>query len=107
LASHEIIEQMPQGELILAPAGERITAAHDFYAAFDASEEFSIRYQEHDIGKLQSTLIPPVGENLILAGRRWQWSRSRPTPSASSSHRPAAGSRHSSWQRRDDPLACG
>ncbi|MEO8352811.1 MAG: helicase-related protein [Chthoniobacteraceae bacterium] len=72
LASHEIIEQMPQGELILAPAGERITAAHDFYAAFDASEEFSIRYQEHDIGKLPSTLIPPVGENLILAGRRWR-----------------------------------
>ena len=72
LAGHEIIEQMPQGELILAPAGERIAAAHDFYAAFAANEEYSVRYQEHDIGKLQSTLIPPVGENLILAGRRWR-----------------------------------
>lgn len=72
LAGNEIIEQMPQGELILAPDGERITGAHDFYAAFDASEEYSIRYQQNDIGKLQSSLIPPVGENLILAGRRWR-----------------------------------
>ena len=72
LADHEIIEQMPQGELILAPAGERIAAACDFYAAFDAGDEFSVRCEDRDIGKLQSSLIPPVGENLILAGRRWR-----------------------------------
>ena len=72
LLGNDIIEKMPQGELILAPAGERITAAHDFYAAFDATEEYSIRYQQNDIGKLQSSLIPPIGENLILAGRRWR-----------------------------------
>ncbi len=72
LARNEIVEQMPQGEIILALHGERITAAQDFYAAFDASEEFSVRFESHDIGKLQSSLIPPVGENLILAGRRWR-----------------------------------
>jgi ATP-dependent Lhr-like helicase len=72
LARNEIIEQMPQGELILAPDGERITAAHDFYAAFDAGDEYSVRYEHNDIGTLQSSLIPPIGENLILAGRRWR-----------------------------------
>jgi ATP-dependent Lhr-like helicase len=66
------IEQMPTGELILAPVGERVTADRDFYAAFEAAEDFAIRHDGREIGKLQSTLIPPVGENLILAGRRWR-----------------------------------
>ena len=71
LGGKQLIEQMPTGELILAPAGERITAERDFYAAFASSEEFVVRHDTHEIGKLQSSLVPPVGENLILAGRRW------------------------------------
>ncbi len=71
LGGKELIEQMPTGELILAPAGERITAERDFYAAFASSEEFVVRHDTREIGKLQSLLVPPVGENVILAGRRW------------------------------------
>ena len=71
LASNDLIEQVPQGELILAPVGERLTAAADFYAAFQAVEEYSVRNNAEDIGKLQCSLIPPEGETLILAGRRW------------------------------------
>ena len=71
LGKHELIEQMPTGELILAPQKERITSDRDFYAAFASSEEFVIRHEGREIGKLQSSLIPPVGENLILGGRRW------------------------------------
>ena len=69
LGARELIEQMPSGELILAPAGERITAERDFYAAFASSDEFIVRHDAHEIGKLVN--FPPVGENLILAGRRW------------------------------------
>ena len=72
LSGTQHIEQMPTNELILAPVGERVTADRDFYAAFEAAEEFAIRHDGREIGKLQSTLIPPVGENLILAGRRWR-----------------------------------
>jgi ATP-dependent Lhr-like helicase len=72
LGGKQLIEQMPTGELILAPAGERITVERDFYAAFASSEEFVVRHDGREIGKLRSTLIPPVGENLILAGRRWR-----------------------------------
>jgi len=71
LGKHALVEQMPTGELILAPNGERITSDRDFYAAFASSEEFVIRHDGREIGKLQSSLIPPVGENLILGGRRW------------------------------------
>ena len=72
LGDHELIEQTPTGELILAPQGERITSDRDFYAAFAASEEFLIRHDGREIGKLPSSIIPPVGENLILGGRRWR-----------------------------------
>ena len=71
LGGKQIIEQMPTGELILAPAGERITAERDFYAAFASSEEFVVRHETHEIGKLQSSLVPPIGGNIILGGRRW------------------------------------
>ncbi|HEX5222918.1 MAG TPA: DEAD/DEAH box helicase [Verrucomicrobiae bacterium] len=71
LGECELIEQMPTGELILTPQGERITSDRDFYAAFMSTEEFIVRHEGKEIGKLQSTLIPPIGENLILGGRRW------------------------------------
>jgi ATP-dependent Lhr-like helicase len=71
LGNQEIIEQVPTGELILAPKGERITSDRDFYAAFASSEEFAIRHDGRELGKLQSSLVPPQGENLILGGRRW------------------------------------
>ncbi len=72
IGEKQLIEQMPTGELILAPAGERITSDRDFYAAFASSEEFVVRHEGREIGKLQSSLVPPVGENLILGGRRWR-----------------------------------
>ncbi len=72
LAANDLIEQMPEGELILALTGERVTAAADFYAAFQGTEEYTVRHDGEQIGKLQSSLLPPIGENIILAGRRWR-----------------------------------
>ena len=72
LAEHELIEQVPQGELILGLLGERITAKFDFYVAFQTADEFVIRCGQEEIGKLPVTVIPPVGESLMLAGKRWQ-----------------------------------
>lgn len=72
LAEHDLIEQVPQGELILGLLGERITASFDFYVAFQTTDEFVIRCGQEEIGKLPATVIPPVGEHLLLAGKRWQ-----------------------------------
>jgi len=72
LGQKEVIEQVPQGELILAPLGEKITSAYDFYAAFRGTEEFVIRDGDEDIGNLPANRIPPAGEYIILAGRRWK-----------------------------------
>jgi ATP-dependent helicase Lhr and Lhr-like helicase len=72
LAEHDLIEQVPQGEIILALEGESITSNFDFYAAFQSAEEFIIRAGGEEIGKLPANIVPPVGEHLILAGKRWQ-----------------------------------
>ncbi|MEI7773730.1 MAG: DEAD/DEAH box helicase [Verrucomicrobiota bacterium] len=72
LGSQGLIQQMASGEIILAPKGEQITSERDFYAAFTASEEFIVRHDGTDMGKLPSSIVPPIGENLILGGRRWR-----------------------------------
>lgn len=72
LAGHQLIEQVPQGELILALSGERITSNFAFYAAFQTTDEFTIRCGQEEIGKLPATVIPRVGEHLLLGGKRWQ-----------------------------------
>ena len=71
LAAHQLIEQVPTGDLILAPAGERIAAAKDFYSAFKGTEMFTVRHEKNEIGELAFDAVPPVGQIVILAGRRW------------------------------------
>lgn len=72
LHKHNLLEQTPDGTLILGLAGETITHDRSFYAAFQSTEEFSILHNDHHLGTLAADLVPPVGENLILGGRRWE-----------------------------------
>jgi ATP-dependent Lhr-like helicase len=72
LAAHDLIEQIPTGELILAPAGERIVESYEFYAAFASQIEFRVEYDGQQIGLLAQDCIPAVGEFLLFAGRRWR-----------------------------------
>ena len=72
LAEKDLIEQMPTGELILAPAGERIVESRDFYAAFASRIEYRVEHDGQPIGVLPQDSIPAEGEFLLLAGRRWR-----------------------------------
>jgi ATP-dependent Lhr-like helicase len=72
LGAKEIIEQMPTGELVLAPIGERITASLDFYASFQVTDEYALYHSDEPIGHLPANLIPPPGDLIIFAGRRWR-----------------------------------
>jgi ATP-dependent Lhr-like helicase len=72
LAAHKLVEQTPDALLILGLNGERLAASFDFYAAFWAAEEFAVRSGSEEIGKLPANIIPPVGDHLILAGKRWR-----------------------------------
>ena len=71
LAEHSIIQQMETGEIILAPEGERVVESRDFYAAFASSVDYSIEHDSDKIGVMPRDQLPPIGEHLLLAGRRW------------------------------------
>ena len=72
LAEKQLVEQMPTGELILAPAGERIVESRDFYASFASRIEYRVEHDGNAIGVLPQDNIPAEGEFLLLAGRRWK-----------------------------------
>jgi ATP-dependent Lhr-like helicase len=72
LAAKQLIEQMPTGEIILAPAGERIVESRDFYAAFASRIEYCVEHDHQAIGVLPQDSLPAVGEFLLFAARRWR-----------------------------------
>jgi ATP-dependent Lhr-like helicase len=72
LAAVQLIEQIPTGELILAPAGERVVESRDFYAAFASRIEYAVEHDGLPIGVLTADNIPAEGEFLLFAGRRWR-----------------------------------
>lgn len=72
LAARQLIEQVPTGELILAPAGERIVENYDFYAAFAGRIEYRVEHDGQPIGVLAQDIIPAEGEFLLFGGRRWR-----------------------------------
>jgi ATP-dependent Lhr-like helicase len=72
LSTHEIVEQMEQGDLILAPKGEAIVNHYSFYSAFASDVEYSVNYGSVLIGTLPALFLPQFNDHFLLAGRRWQ-----------------------------------
>ncbi|MCB9957918.1 MAG: DEAD/DEAH box helicase [Rhodospirillaceae bacterium] len=67
-----LIEQSPEGLLLLGEAGERIVEHYSFYAVFKTSEEFRIETAGKVLGTLPVESLLTVGATIIFAGRRWQ-----------------------------------
>ena len=72
LGQRDVVEQSPEGDLILGLVGERLRAERDFYAAFQGPDEFAVLHGQHAIGTLPLRFVPNIGEHLVLAGRRWK-----------------------------------
>ncbi len=70
LASTDVLEQMPEGDLILGLVGERLRKDKGFYAVFPTPEEFVVLHGAERVGTVSAAVEP--GEHLLLAGRRWQ-----------------------------------
>jgi ATP-dependent helicase Lhr and Lhr-like helicase len=71
LFEHRLIDQEPQGAIILGLAGEKITSAPNFYAAFATRLELSVRCGRTQVGKLPVTFEIKTGQCLLLNGKRW------------------------------------
>jgi ATP-dependent Lhr-like helicase len=72
LAERGVIQQTEDGDLILAPLGERIVGHFNFYSAFLSPEEYRLLADGEEIGSLP--ISSPLTEDsfLIFAGRRWK-----------------------------------
>lgn len=72
IGSHDLIEQAPDGTLVLGLHGEEIVGHYDFYSAFATSEEFRVVHSGALIGTLPTLYVPQPNTHLLLAGRRWK-----------------------------------
>jgi ATP-dependent Lhr-like helicase len=72
MGAADLIEQTPEGDLILGLRGERIVRKFDFYSAFQTEQELRVVCQGRTIGTI--TALPGLGADgfIILAGRRWK-----------------------------------
>ncbi|WP_372718041.1 DEAD/DEAH box helicase [Novipirellula sp.] len=72
LAAKELIEQTPQGDLILAPKGEQMVRHYSFYSAFASGSDYSVLHRSVPIGMLPADSLPKIDDHFLLGGRRWQ-----------------------------------
>ncbi len=66
-----LIEQAPDGTLLLGRAGERLVDHYEFYAVFVTGEEYRILHGSRTLGTLPITTPLMTGATLIFVGRRW------------------------------------
>ena len=72
IGAKDLIEQTPEGIIILGLKGERIVRSYEFYSAFVTEKELRVLHRGHLIGTVSA--LPTTGADgfLILAGRRWK-----------------------------------
>lgn len=73
-ASNEaaLIEQAPDGTIMLGRTGERLVAGRDFYAVFETDEEWRLVAGGTALGTLPIVNVLGVGSIVGFAGRRWR-----------------------------------
>ena len=67
-----LIEQSPDGTIMLGREGERLTVARDFYANFDTDEEWRLVAAGQALGTIPLANAVAVGGLVGFAGRRWR-----------------------------------
>lgn len=72
MGAKDLVEQTPEGIIILGLKGERIVRSFEFYSAFATEKELRVLHRSHLIGTVSA--LPTTGAEgfLILAGRRWK-----------------------------------
>lgn len=72
LGEADILEQGPDGLLILGLLGERLRKDREFYAAFASRSEYAVRAAGRVLGTLPLASLPQPGDHIVFAARRWQ-----------------------------------
>lgn len=67
-----LIEQAPDGTIMLAEIGEALTGARDFYAVFQSDQEWRLIHAGRTLGTIPISNVLGIGSLLAFAGRRWR-----------------------------------
>ena len=67
-----LIEQAPDGVLLLAREGERVVEHYSFYPVFQTPEEYRIIADGKPLGTLPVTMVLAPDMTIIFSGRRWR-----------------------------------
>lgn len=67
-----LIEQAPDGALLLARMGESLVERHTFYAAFATPDEYRVVADGRTLGSVPATFAVVVGSTIIFGGKRWR-----------------------------------
>ncbi len=68
----ELVEQAPDGVLLLGRGGERLVEHYSFYAVFQSPEEYRVVAGGKTLGTLPVVAVLAVGMTIIFGGRRWR-----------------------------------
>jgi len=72
LASIDHIQQMPDGQLILGLAGEKVVRSREFYALFQASIDWEVMHGTRNLGRISPTSDLQPAVCLLLGGKVWE-----------------------------------
>ena len=67
-----LVEQAPDGVLLLGSRGERIVEHYSFYAVFQTPEEFRITHNGKTLGTLPVSMVLAPNMTIVFSGRRWR-----------------------------------
>jgi len=67
-----VIEQAPDGLLMLGEAGERLVQARDFYPLFTVEEEWRLVLGSKPLGSIPLSNAVAIDSLVVFAGRRWK-----------------------------------
>jgi ATP-dependent Lhr-like helicase len=74
MGENDLIEQTPEGLIILGLLGEKIVRSFDFYSAFTSPKELNVLHNGKRIGSISGLPTDSTESDkfLILAGKRWK-----------------------------------
>ena len=70
-SENALIEQSPDGILLLGERGEKLVEYYHFYAVFMTPQEYRLVSEGKEIGTLPMEQILSPGMTIIFSGRRW------------------------------------
>jgi ATP-dependent Lhr-like helicase len=67
-----LIDQAPDGLLMLGQGGERLVASHEFFAVFESDDEWRLVSGRQTLGTVPIVNAFSIGSLVGFAGRRWR-----------------------------------